>query len=104
MKLKSIKYPKNIKYIEVKRYNRFKLDKKSFLLIRIKNKNIEIGICNYENKLICAYRGKNVKALYKKIIDDGWITELKHAAYLGMELQGAQNSLETGKKYVQASA
>ena len=104
MKLKPIKYPKRIRYIEVKRYNRFRLDKKSFLLIRIKSGNIEVGICNYENRLVCAYRGKNVKALYKKIIDDGWITELKHAAYLGMEVQKAEYAIKNRIKYVQASA
>ncbi|MEK6922574.1 MAG: DUF4346 domain-containing protein [Nanoarchaeota archaeon] len=105
MKLKPIIYPKKIKYVEVNGdYDKYNLDKKSFLLIRVKNKKIEVGVCDYDCKLIKAYRGSNVKALYKKIIDDGWISEMKHAAYLGMELQRAFECMKTGKKYVQEAA
>jgi|SRR3989344_4983713 len=104
MKLKPIKFPKKIKFAEVKRCGKFITDKKSFLLIRPKNKKIEIGICNYQYRLIKAYRGTDVKSLYKKIIDDGWITEMKHAAYLGMELQKAEHALKTKTKYIQDAA
>lgn len=104
MKLKPIKYPKNIKFVEVKKYSKFKIDKKSFVLIRINCKKIEVGICNYKYELVKAYRGSNIMSLYKKIIDDGWINDMKHAAYLGMELQKAEHSMKTGKKYVQGAA
>ena len=104
MKLKKIKYPKNIKFEEVKNYSKYIEDKKSFLLIRIKNKKIEVGICNYDYELVKAYRGVNVQALYKKIIDDGWINEMKHAAYLGMELQAAKNCIKFRKIYIQSAA
>ena len=104
MKLKPIKFPRKIKFTEVKRYGKFITDKKCFLLIRPKNKKIEIGICNYQYKLVKAYRGSDVKSLYKKIIDDGWITEMKHAAYLGMELEKAKNSLKNKTHYIQDSA
>ena len=104
MKLKPIKFPNKIEFEEVKKYNHYKQDDKSFLLIRIKDTKIEVGICNYNYELVKAYRGKDAQALYKKILDDGWITEMKHAAYLGMELQEAKHCLKTGKKYVQKAA
>ena len=104
MDLKPIKFPKKIEFEEIENYTNYKEDKKCFLLIRIKNKKIEVGICNYKYELVKAYRGKDIQALYKKIIDDGWITEMKHCAYLGMELQEARHCLETGKKYVQKAA
>ncbi|MFH1592600.1 MAG: DUF4346 domain-containing protein [Candidatus Woesearchaeota archaeon] len=104
MKLKEIKYPEKIRFVEVKKYSKFKIDKKSFLLIRIKNKKIEVGICNYGYELVRAYRGTNIMSLYKKIIDDSWINDMKHAAYLGMELQKAEHSMKTGKKYMQGAA
>ena len=104
MKLKPIRYPKKIKFEEVKRYQKFKQDGKSFLLIRIVDKKIEVGVCNYKYELVKAYRGKDVQSLYKKIIDDGWISEMKHASYLGMELQEADHCLKTGKNYVQKAA
>lgn len=101
MKLKPIKYPKKIEFEEVDDYSSFKIDKKSFLLIRIKDEKIEVGICNYDYELVKAYRGKDPQALYKKILDDGWIGDMKHASYLGMELQEAKNCIESGKEYVQ---
>jgi len=104
MKLKKIKFPKKIEFEDVKDYERYVEDKNCFLLIRIKDKKIEVGICNYKYELIKAYRSIDVQTLYKKIIDDKWITDMKHAAYLGMELQEARNCLEIGKKYVQKAA
>ena len=96
--------PKKIKFIEVRNYNKYIEDKKCFLLIRSRNKKIEVGICNYDYKLIKAYRGTDVQSLYKKIIDDKWITQMKHAAYLGMELQTAYDCIKSGKKYIQKAA
>ncbi len=105
MKLKKIKYPKKIKFEDVKdNYNHYIEDKNCFILIRVKNKKIEVGICNYKYELVKAYRRSDVQAMYKKIIDDGWIKEMKHAAYLGMELQTAKDYLQNGKKYVQRAA
>ena len=104
MKLKPIKFPRKIRFTEVKRYGKYVPDKKCFLLIRVKSKKIEVGICDYQYKLVKAYRGTDVRALYKKIIDDGWITEVKHAAYLGMELQKAEHTLKTNTGYIQGAA
>ena len=104
MDLKPIKFPDEIEFEDVKEYNHYDEDKKSFLLIRLKDEKIEVGICNYKYELVKAYSGKDIQALYKKIIDDGWITEMKHASYLGMELQEAENCLKDGKKYVQKAA
>ncbi len=104
MKLKPIKFPKKIEFEDVDKYTHYVEDKKCFVLIRVKNKKIEVGICNKKYRLVKAYRGIDIQAMYKKIIDDGWITEMKHSAYLGMELQEAKYCLETGKKYVQKAA
>jgi len=38
------------------------------------------------------------------IVDDGWVTELSHAAYLGKELARAELSLQLGFRYVQDGA
>ena len=105
MKLHPIKISKKLKFVEVKEFKKqVVIDKKCFLLIRLKNKKIEVGICNYKYELIKAYRSKDPVALAKKIIEDKWITRLDHSAYLGRELANAKNCLETGKKYVQEGA
>ncbi|MEK6935104.1 MAG: DUF4346 domain-containing protein [Nanoarchaeota archaeon] len=105
MRLHPIKIPKNLNFIEVEDFNKpIVMDKKCFLLIRLKNEKIEVGICNYKYEMIKAYRGKDNFALAKKILDDGWISRLDHAAYLGRELANAKNCLENGKEYVQEGA
>ncbi|MBI4154686.1 DUF4346 domain-containing protein [Candidatus Woesearchaeota archaeon] len=105
MKLHPIKIPRNLRFIEVKEFKKpVVIDKKCFLLIRLRNKKIEVGICNYNYEMIKAYRSKDPIALAKKIIDDKWITRLDHSAYLGKELTNAKNCLENNKKYVQEGA
>ena len=104
MKLRKITFPKKITFENVEKYDLYVEDKKCFLLIRVKDRKIEVGICTYEYKLVKAYRGSDVQYLYKKIIDDGWITEMKHAAYLGMELQEAKHCIKSGKGYIQKAA
>ena len=105
MKLHKIKIPKNLKFTDVKEFKKpVVIDKKCFLLIRLKNKKIEVGICNYKYEMIKAYRSKDPVALAKRIIDDKWVTRLDHAAYLGKELMNAKNCLEIGKKYIQEGA
>ena len=68
MKLKPIKFPEKIEFEEVKNYDKYKQDDKSFLLIRIKDKKIEVGICNYKYELVKAYRGKMHKLCTRKYL------------------------------------
>lgn len=59
---------------------------------------------SYENKLLHIVRGATARSLYRTIIDNGWVTELSHAAYLGRELAKAELSIQQGFKYVQDGA
>ena len=56
-------------------------------------------ICNY-HEFLYLIRGKDAPSIYSTIIENGWITELSHAAYLGKELAKAELSLQYGFKYV----
>lgn len=58
----------------------------------------------YDNKLLHAVEGKDAPSVYSYIIDNGWLSELSHAAYLGRELAQAEISLKYGFKYVQDKA
>lgn len=42
--------------------------------------------------------------IYSCIIDNGWLSELGHVAYLGRELARAELALERGFRYVQDKA
>jgi dihydropteroate synthase-like protein len=46
-------------------------------------------------------KGKTAQAVYAKIVANGLMTRLDHAAYLGSELAKAEIALRTGKEYIQ---
>lgn len=56
------------------------------------------------NSLLKVIQGKNARSIYSTIIQNGWVTELSHAAYLGKELARAELSIEQGVRYVQDGA
>ncbi len=58
----------------------------------------------YDNVLLRTLEGASARALYWTIIQNGWVTELSHAAYLGKELAKAELSLEHQFRYVQDGA
>lgn len=58
----------------------------------------------YNHTLLHVIEGTNARALYSTIINNGWVTELSHAAYLGKELARAEFSCQPGVKYVQDGA
>ncbi len=58
----------------------------------------------YNNKLLHVIEGKDAPSIYSTIIENGWLTELSHAAYLGSELAKAELSLKHRFKYIQDKA
>ncbi len=59
---------------------------------------------SYENQLLHVLESSSVRSLYLKIIGEGWVSELTHAAYLGKELVKAEMSLRLGIPYSQDAA
>jgi dihydropteroate synthase-like protein len=53
------------------------------------------------NKPVNIVKGKTARAVYIKIIQLGLITCLDHAAYLGSELEKAENAIKINKEYIQ---
>ncbi len=58
----------------------------------------------YDNRLLRTLESSSPRALYLKIIEEGWVTEMSHAAYLGKELIKAVHSLKSGSAYLQDAA
>ncbi len=58
----------------------------------------------YDNKLLHALEGASPRAIYLRIIEQGWVTEMSHAAYLGKELMKADFSLRNGVPFIQDAA
>jgi len=76
-----------------------------FVIVPIADKGmINVEYYAYDNALLQVIEGATASAIYKMIINRGWVTELSHAAYLGKELAKAELSLQHGFKYVQDGA
>jgi tetrahydromethanopterin S-methyltransferase subunit A len=56
---------------------------------------------NYENELLCVIRGKDARSIYWTIIENQWVSDLSHAAYLGKELAFVEMAIRNGVEYVQ---
>ena len=67
-------------------------------------KVINVEHYSYDNVLLRVIEGSSARAIYLKIIQDGWISELSHAAYIGKELAKAELSLQYHLKYTQDGA
>jgi len=85
---------------------KFKMDKAGYFVVipNLEKKIIIVEHYSYDNKLLHTIEGKDAPAIYATIIENGWITELSHAAYLGRELAKAEFSLKYGFKYIQDKA
>jgi tetrahydromethanopterin S-methyltransferase subunit A len=83
-----------------------KLDKAGYFVILPSKKNGSILVehYSYDNKFLRKIRGRNSRDIYFTIINNKWVTELSHAAYLGKELARAELSLKKGFKFVQDGA
>ncbi len=75
------------------------------MIYPVADKNlIHIEHYAYDNQLLHILEGSVPRALYLKIIEEGWVTEMSHAAYLGKELIKSELSLRTGATYLQDAA
>ncbi len=80
-----------------------KLDRYGYFVVVPKSDErlIYVEHYDYENSLLRIIRGRDARSIYWEIINEGWVSELSHAAYLGKELERAELSMSQGFKYVQ---
>lgn len=85
---------------------KLKMDKAGYFVVipSFEKKTIIVEHYAYDNKLLHIIEGKDAPSIYSSIIENGWITDLSHAAYLGRELAKAGLSLKYGFKYIQDGA
>lgn len=58
----------------------------------------------YDNRLLRIVEGTTARSIYWTLIENNWVSELSHAAYLGKELSRAELSLRVNIKFVQDGA
>lgn len=91
---------------EEKDPNSVKLDKAGYFVIvpKVESNIILVEHYNYANQLLRIIKGNDSRNIYWTIIENGWVNELSHSAYLGKELAKAEMSMRLGFKYVQDKA
>ncbi len=82
------------------------LDKAGYFVILPipERKIINVEHYGYDNRLLHVIEGSSARTLYLKIIEENWVSELSHAAYLGKELAKAESNLIFGTPYHQDAA
>jgi len=82
------------------------MDKAGYFVVVPQKEKGEILVehYSYDNKLQRAIEGKDARTIYWTIIENGWVTQLSHAAYLGKELSKAELSIKYVFRYTQDGA
>lgn len=82
------------------------LDKAGYFVIlpRAERGDLVVEHYSYDNTLLRTIEGQDARSIYWTIIENGWVNELSHAAYLGKELTRAELSMRNGFKFVQDGA
>jgi tetrahydromethanopterin S-methyltransferase subunit A len=84
--------------------DRIKLDKGGYFVINIEAGAIVVEHYDYKERLLQVIEGKDARTIYWTLINNGWITQLDHAAYLGKELARAEFSIKHGVNFEQDGA
>lgn len=94
---------RRVKAVEPKK---IKMDKAGYFVIipSVEEKMITVEHYSYDNKLLRVIEGKDARSIYCTIIENEWVTEISHAAYLGKELTKAELSIKFEFEYIQDGA
>jgi tetrahydromethanopterin S-methyltransferase subunit A len=83
---------------------KIKLDRAGYFVIYIENSEILVEHYNNKEKLLRVITGNNARDIYLTLVDNGWVSHLDHASYLGKELAKAELSIKHGFEYEQDHA
>ncbi len=92
-----------IPQIKAKPVKGFKMDPFGVFRIWVNHAEKEIIVIHYsaEGEKTKAFIGDSSQNLYREILNQGLVSEMSHAAYLGSELSKAEACLKLGKTYMQ---
>lgn len=92
--------------IQAQEPTRIEMDRAGYFVIipQPQGEIIIVEHYDYDNRMLRVIEGKDARTVYWTMIENGWVTQLSHAAYLGKELARAELSMETGFQYVQDGA
>ncbi|MFA5431600.1 MAG: hypothetical protein WC319_01805 [Candidatus Paceibacterota bacterium] len=86
-------------------YEKVELDKQGyFVIMPQQDGNIIVEHYANDNKLVNTVKGTNPREIYLTIINNGMLSQLSHAAYLGKELTKAELSIKYKFQFIQDKA
>ncbi|MEM2786241.1 MAG: DUF4346 domain-containing protein, partial [Candidatus Nitrosotenuis sp.] len=96
----------DVPIIQAKEPSKIQMDKAGYFVVlpQADKGTILVEHYGYDDKLLQTIEGKDARSLYWTIIENNWVTQLSHSAYLGKELAKAELSLKYGFKYIQDGA
>ena len=85
---------------------KIEMDRAGYFVIlpQVEKKIIIVEHYSYDNTLLRVIEGRTAKAIYLTLIQNAWVSQLSHAAYLGRELARAELSIDRGVRYIQDGA
>lgn len=92
--------------IQAKAPTKIEMDKAGYFVVIVQRDRgvIVTEHYSYDNTLLRSIEGQDARSVYWTIINNGWVSQLSHAAYLGKELAKAELALTMDLKYVQDGA
>ena len=83
---------------------RIKLDKGGYFVIQPQAEAILVEHYDYKDRLLRIIEGRDARTIYWTLINNGWVTKMDHAAYIGKELLRAELSRKHGFAFIQDAA
>lgn len=83
---------------------KIRLDNVGYFVIHLENDGLLVEHYNYKEQLLRRVRGTSARDIYLTIVDNGWVSHLDHACYLGKELTRAEFSRRQDIEYTQDGA
>lgn len=79
------------------------MDRMGFFIVSVEREAGEIELIHYDSQKQPAHvvRGRSAESLWLPVLNEGLITQLSHAAYLGAELSKAETALRLNLPYDQ---
>lgn len=89
--------------VHAKETKKVELDKSGYFVIipDIEKKIITVEHYANDDRMLRVIAGKDAVSIYKTIIENGWVSQLSHSAYLGRELTKAELSIKYKFRYLQ---
>ncbi len=96
----------DVSVVQAKEPSKIQMDKGGYFVVlpQMEQQKILVEHYGYDDKLLRRIEGKDARILYWTIVENNWVTQLSHAAYLGKEFTKAEFSIKHGFKYVQDGA